>query len=505
MPTARLPEEPSFEQLRKQAKDLQRAVRAMDPVALAEVGELHPEDSPAAASFPLQAAQLVVARRYGFASWWRLKRHVEIVTRFARFPVRMNSGPAVDAADEFLRLACLSYEDDQPERRERGLALLRSQPGLTLDSACAAAAAADVGAMQRILRADPGAASREGGPYRLEPMVYLAYARHDPGLARDQVMTAARLLLRSGADPNAGYLWHGLHYPFTVLTGVLGEGEQGPVRQPRHPHWRELARLLLVAGADPNDGQGLYNRMFQAGAEHLELLLSFGLGTGDGGPWRDRMGERIDSPAEMVRRQLRWAIEQGMTDRVRLLAEYGVDVAGPFGDGVTPATLAVTAGYPDLVEELTALGAPAPELSPAEEFAAAALAADRPRVADLLARHPHAAADARRERPGLIVWAVAHGRPGAVELLAQSGFDVNARGRTDTPARGKWLTPLHAAAQAGDLDLARRLLALGSDPLARDKHQDATPLDWARYFDRPELVELLEPLTAAPDGPAAGR
>ena len=504
MPTVRLPEEPSFEQLRKQARDLQRAVRAADPTALAEVAELHPEGPQPAGGFPLQAAQLVVARRYGFASWWRLKRHVEIVTRFARFPARMNSGPAAGAADEFLRLACLTYEDDQPERRERGLALLRSQPGLTLDSACAAAAAADVGALQRILRADPGAASREGGPYRLEPLVYLAYARHDPGLSRDDVLAAARLLLRSGADPNAGYLWHGLHYPFTVLTGVLGEGEQGPVRQPRHPHWWELARLLLVAGANPNDGQGLYNRMFEPGAEHLELLLGFGLGTGDGGPWQDRMGERIDSPAEMVRRQLRWAIEQGMADRVRLLAEHGVDVASPFSDGVTPSTLAATAGYPDLVADLTEFGAPAPELSPAEEFAAIALASDRRGAAELLARHPRAAAEARRERPGLIVWAAAHGQPGAAVLLADYGFDVNARGRTDTPARGKWLTALHAAAQLGDLELARELLALGADPLARDKHHDGTPLDWARYFDRPELVELLEPLTAAPGGPAAG-
>jgi hypothetical protein len=476
----------------------------MDPVALAEVSELHPAGPQAADSFPLQAAQLVVGRRYGFASWWRLKRHVEIVTRFARFPARMNSGPAVSAADEFLRLACLNYEDDQPERRERGLALLRSQPGLTLDSACAAAAAADVGALQRILSADPGSASREGGPYRLEPLVYLAYARHDPDLSRDDVLAAARLLLRSRADPNAGYLWHGLHYPFTVLTGVLGEGEQGPVRQPRHPHWRELARLLLVAGADPNDGQGLYNRMFEPGAEHLELLLSFGLGTGDGGPWQDRMGERIDSPAEMVRRQLRWAIEHGMADRVHLLAEHGVDVARPFGDGVTPSTLAATAGYRGLVEVLTEFGAPAPELSPAGEFAAAALAADRLSVAELLARHPRAAAAARRDRPGLIVWAAAHGQPGAVDLLAEYGFDVNARGRTDTPARGKWLTALHAAAEIGDLDLARKLLALDADPLARDKHHDGTPLDWARYFGRPDLVKLLEPLTAAPDGPAAG-
>ena len=81
-----------------------------------------------------------------------------------------------------------------------------------------------------------------------------------------------------------------------MLTGAFGEGELGPVRQPRHPHSLALARLLLSAGADPNDGQALYNRMFEPGNDHLELLLEFGLGTGDGGPWRRRLGDALDSP-----------------------------------------------------------------------------------------------------------------------------------------------------------------------------------------------------------------
>ncbi len=121
MPTVPLPQEPSLEQLRKQAKDLRRAVRAGEPAARAETAEHHPdalEESAATGSFPLRAAQLVVARRYGFASWARLKRHVETVGRFSRFPARMEAMEADDTAslpDVFLRLACLSYEDDRPE------------------------------------------------------------------------------------------------------------------------------------------------------------------------------------------------------------------------------------------------------------------------------------------------------------------------------------------------------------------------------------------------------
>ena len=117
MPTVPLPAEPSFEQLRKQAKDLQRAVRAEEPAALAEVAERYPgglttgpagdapltttpvSDAPAgdaprptarARDFPLTAAQLVVARRHGFTSWPRLKRHVETVERLSRNPARLD-------------------------------------------------------------------------------------------------------------------------------------------------------------------------------------------------------------------------------------------------------------------------------------------------------------------------------------------------------------------------------------------------------------------------------
>src|SRR5688500_6041561 len=76
-PRRSLPERPSLEQLRKQAKDLLRDARNGDATALARscaVGRPSP-----GASLTLADAQLVVAREYGFASWPRLVRHVESV------------------------------------------------------------------------------------------------------------------------------------------------------------------------------------------------------------------------------------------------------------------------------------------------------------------------------------------------------------------------------------------------------------------------------------------
>jgi ankyrin repeat protein len=514
MPAVRLPAEPSLEQLRNQAKDLRRAVLAGEPGALAEAAA-------APGPFPLHAAQLTVARRHGFPSWARLKRYVEVIERYSRFPDRIlaagpapatatpatatpatatpGAGPGPDAAssaDRFLRLASLCYADDQPERWAQAHVLLAEHPELTAASVHAAAAAADTTALRRILAADPGAARREGGPFRWQPLFYLAYARHDAQIGEDVVLTSARLLLQAGADPNAGYLWHGLPTPFTVLTGVFGEGELGPVRQPRHPHSLTLARLLLQAGADPNDGQALYNRMFEPGNDHLELLLEFGLGTGDGGPWRRRLGAALDLPGEMVRGELAWAITHGMTERVRLLVSHGTDLSFPFEGGATVTSMAATTGHADLIGYLVAHGAPPPGLDPPGAFIAAALAADRASLDRLLRDHPGLAGQVRSARPALITWAAACGRPEAVEILAGLGFDVNAMGRTDVPSDQPWQTALHKAAEDGNLALAQTLLRLGADPDLRDHRFDSTPLGWARYFGHQPLIDLLEPITA---------
>src|SRR6516225_4971364 len=128
MPAISLPDEPSLEQLRNQAKDLRRAVLAGEPGALAEVAKRFPD---APGPFPLHAAHLVVARRYGFPSWARLKRYVEVIERYSRFPDRVTADDPASLADQFLRLVTLYYDDDQPERWAEGRRLLAEHPEIT--------------------------------------------------------------------------------------------------------------------------------------------------------------------------------------------------------------------------------------------------------------------------------------------------------------------------------------------------------------------------------------
>jgi hypothetical protein len=488
-----LPDDPSLEQLRKQAKDVRDLARAGVPGALDLVAAHHPKGAHAVT---LAGAQLVVARHHGFASWARLKQHLEMIERHRRAPdeVEQAAGPA----DEFLAFACLRFGgDDAPQRWERAAALLAEHPALTSTSIHVAAAAADEAAVRAHLLADPHLASLEGGPYGWEPLLYLAYARHDQRVSETATLGTARALLEHGADPNAGYLWHGLYPPFTAVTGALGSGDDN-----EHPHGFALAELLLAAGANANDGQALYNRQFGRDDRHLALLFDHGLGRGDGGPWAARFGHTADSPQEMLRGQLWWAIVHDMRERVRLLVEHGVDFLMPYAapggrptglrtsHARTPAEVAALSGHPELAGWLVAQGAARPALKKADSLIAAVLAGDRDAATRLRAN----AAVAREERPGLIVWAAASGKPDAVALLAELGFDVNALGRGDIPAEAPWRTALHQAASQGDLEMARLLLSLGADPNIRSAW-GATPLAAARRSGHQAIAELLAPLT----------
>jgi hypothetical protein len=81
-----LPQRPDAGQLRRLAKELRAAARAGDPGAVQRLRN-HVDADPATVS--LSAAQLVVAREYGFASWPRLMEHLEA----RRLPVLSGLSP----------------------------------------------------------------------------------------------------------------------------------------------------------------------------------------------------------------------------------------------------------------------------------------------------------------------------------------------------------------------------------------------------------------------------
>ena len=73
-----LPERPSLEQLRKEAKDLLRDARNGDTTALARIAGNSRRSSEG--RLILADAQLAIAREYGFLSWPKLVHQVESIS-----------------------------------------------------------------------------------------------------------------------------------------------------------------------------------------------------------------------------------------------------------------------------------------------------------------------------------------------------------------------------------------------------------------------------------------
>lgn len=479
MPTKPLPKNPSIEHLRKQARRLLRAARSGDPEALSMIGEHHPRPH-GPADVALADAQLVVARGYGFASWQRLVHHVEAVARLAWDP--MSARGELVGADRLIRLACLDYGRWSPLDLEEAEQLLEREPALGRASVHAAAATGEAGALREMIARDPALVGAAGGPYRWPPLMYACYSRLAPDGQRS-TLEAARLLLAAGADPNAGFLWCGEVPPFTALTGAFGEGEDGN-NQPPHPERDALARALLAAGADPNDEQTLYNRHFRPDDGHLVLLFEFGLGQDRGGPWLRRFAGRMHDPPRMLVEELWSAARKNYRARVELLVTHGVDPnAAGLRDGKTAYQAALAHGNREIADYLAAHGARRDPLPVDQQLAAALVAGRAEEARVLLAAHPELRESlGRRGRVELVRRAVEGRRPEGVRLMASLGFELDGGGGA---------TPLHQAAWAGDVAMARMLVELGASTDERDPVHRGTPLDWAAHNQQTEVAAYL--------------
>lgn len=455
-----LPDRPSLDFLRRRARDLRRRAAAGDPDALAL---LHTHD-PGSGPVSLARAQRVIARAYGFTGWGRLRDHVEIRAALTR---PMAAADDTDSpADRFLRDVCLTYSS--PVAPDPG-----PPPASADDNVFVLAAGGRADAVAAVLDRDPSLVGELGGPHRWPPLLYLCYAR----IPQADAVGTLRVLLRHGADPDAGFLWQGMPSPFTALTGVLGGGERS---EPPHPAAVELATLLLAAGADPNDNQAFYNRAFTPDDSHLPPLLDHGAGRPHPSPWRDRLGSAYPTPEQMVGEHLRSAAAAGFEHRVRMLLAAGVspDTRGyhpVFGDA-TAYEVAVRHGQAECAELLAAAGARTDGIDADDRALARALAgAAGPRDPGLARRRP----DALRMAAELHDIA-------ALSALVDLGYDV------DTP--GRWhTTALHEAALRGDDAMCRWLLDHGASREIRDTRFDATPAGWAAHAGHRDLATLLEP------------
>src|SRR5579864_2812039 len=134
--TTSLPPNPSLENLKKQAKTLQKAWQAGDTETLARIRAAHPRyagvsDQQLRSVKPrLTDCQLVLAREAGFNSWPQLKVAVQAANQ--------------ELTDQFVTIACLCHEDPHYDHRSfhiRAHETLRDDPRLSEATIWSASAA----------------------------------------------------------------------------------------------------------------------------------------------------------------------------------------------------------------------------------------------------------------------------------------------------------------------------------------------------------------------------
>jgi hypothetical protein len=446
----------TLESLKKEAKRWLKALREDDAAARERLLRVLPA---ARADVGLRDVQHALALEHGVAGWAALK---EALAERA-----LAKRSAAERADDFLRHAT--------DRAGGPLAahILRKHPDVLRFSLHAAVVGGDHVEVERRLAHDKAAASTAGGPKNWQPLQYLCYARLPLAEPSEHAVAIARALLDAGADPKATWKddWNN---PFTLLTGVIGEGEG---REPRHPRAVELAELLIERGADPYDTQSLYNTSLHTDDTFwLDFLYSRSQAAGDAERWRSKDAWPANGMLDYL---LGNAVSRNHLQRARWLLERGAHPTAPHSYSKRNLhTEALLGGFAKLAELLVEFGAQPERLDDVHAFQAACMKGDRATARRLLAAHPE-----YLRFPGPLYQAADRDRVDVAELVLELGVSPDVE-------HGGW-TALHSAAHNNAVRVAKLLIERGATVDIRDKKYHSTPLGHAVWAGNQDMVDLL--------------
>jgi uncharacterized protein len=498
VPSRCLPERPSLEQLRKQAKEHLDTLRAADR------------------SVKLAAAQHALAREYGFESWPKLVSHIE----------------SMQPANRMLQPAALKSEEK-----------LMWSPGRGTDvwALIQACVSGDLNVVRQLIAEDPSLA-RSHYDYR-KPLYFAVrenrldvvrfLLEHDRNpldlwvdddpieIARDRGYREMERLLTdtfdtkfnasSTGDPVASALReHDLKQMRELLDAkpeLVGKGDK---RSNQPIHWATMTRQvdaideLLRRGADINA-----RRMDGARPIHVTNGDYFYRG------WRDVPRNWPVTPAQVLAHlkargaliDLPTACHTGDIERVRELLRHDPSLANRIGEhegyylgAGAPLSNAAAVGRIDIVRLLLDHGAdpnlPEEQYAPKGRALYSAVYHGYYEIAKLLLERG-AFPNPPVESSGDALWVSREWRPDKrMEqlLLSYGATPTQERREEDWSTHAhNWLriSPLHEAARKGDVDKAKKLLESGADLTARDEHLRSTPLAWAAKYGQLEMVKFL--------------
>jgi ankyrin repeat protein len=490
----------TLDHLKRDAKRWLAALRENDPTARARLEQVVP-DAPAAPA--LRHVQHALAREQGFPGWAALKEHL------AR--QEPDDTERASLLARFLDNACPDHHvrggPDHVRARHTALRLLERYPELRHASFATAAVCGDLREVSRQLATRPqlavekdgtpdaereGAASsgdlmrKDLGMKGWEPLLYVCFTRLPLPDVDANAVAIARLLLDSGANPNAFFMAGGSRY--TPLVGAIGEGEED---RPPHPQRDALVRLLLERGAEPYDIQVIYNIHFHGQVLwFLELIHDRSLELGRRSDWDDPEWSMLGMGGygSGARWHLWIAIRQNDVRLAEWCLSHGAspDPAPPRAQNLPQGTLyeyAVRAGRTEIADLLVRYGAtPTPvRVDGIDAFIAACLRLDRDAIRAQLAEHPE-----YLQAPEPMLAAAELDRVDVLELLLDLGVSPDV-------ANAQNERPLHAAAYHNALDAATLLMARGAEIDPVESNWGNTPLGAAVYPQHQAMIDLLAP------------
>jgi ankyrin repeat protein len=477
-----LPARPSLEHLRNEAKQLLKALRHANPQA------------------KLAAAQLAVAREYGFASWRQLKAHIDEVggspsdrkrvfdaaragdVEAVRRAFAAGFDPATTDADgRTIHQIGKTGGNTAIELLARGFQERQTRPPelqRTIDGILAAAENGRVDELIRRLDAHSDLIDARGGGFWGRTALHLAAWRNQQACVRLLLERGANVRLRDYGD-NA----YALH--FAAESGDF-----------------ETVRMLVEAGADVvGDGDdhqfgvlGWATCFRTVRRDVAEYLLAHGAKLN---LWAAIALDRADDVRNFVaqdsslldarmsrnehhRTPLHHAAAKNRPKVVRLLLDLGANPNATDAAGATPLTTAAQENADaDVISVLQEAGATL-------DFRAAVNLKRYDLAEAMLRAEPSRLGPEGNDTIALHL-AVSKQNAEAVQWLIAHGVDVNAK-RVLFECNA---TALHMTAESGAVDIARILLDAGGDPNIRDDKYDATVLGWAEYCGRPEVAALV--------------
>jgi ankyrin repeat protein len=302
MPDRTLPDHPSLEQYKKQAKELHRGVAAGTPAAIERIRRHHPRfrhaGSDSLRALNLADAQLVLAREHGYESWSGFARRIKTL-RVIRALEDLR-----DPVHTFIEVACVDRHGWHGSGTLEHADMIRSRyPEVSTASIYSAAVFGDAATVRAFLSRNPSLATAKGGPHGWDALTYLCfslYLRIDKARS-ESFVEAARALLEAGANANMGWS----EYIDTPPRPVHETALYGAASLAQHA---QLTRLLLEYGADPNDEETPYHVAETYDNTVLQVLLDSG-----------RFSEA--SLATLAARKCDWHDDKGLN----LVLDHGVN------------------------------------------------------------------------------------------------------------------------------------------------------------------------------------